>query len=202
MAQPQLLIGTANPGKILEITSALHGLPFGLRRLAEFPSLVSPEEIGGTYEENARLKAEYYFKHTNLMTLADDSGLEVEALDGRPGLFSARYGSPGASDEDRVTQLLAEISEVANRRARFVCAMVLEGAVRTVTHGIVQGQLAFEPVGNGGFGYDPIFIPDGYDQTFGVLPAELKERISHRGQALAQMREFLQQVSSGTNVSE
>ncbi len=196
MVETELLIGTANRGKVLEISEALQGLPVALRTLDEFPILTVPDEHGATYEENANLKAESYFHQTGLLTLADDSGLEVEALNGRPGVFSARYGAPEATDEGRVTQLLAELSGLDNRRARFVCAMVLRGSIRKVTHGVVQGHLARKPIGTRGFGYDPIFIPDGYEQTFGVLPAELKDRISHRGKALAQMREFLSQLLS------
>jgi XTP/dITP diphosphohydrolase len=192
MSELQLLIGTGNRGKIREITAALTGLPLIVRTLEEFPELTAPTEDADTYEGNARIKAQYYANQTGLTTLADDSGLEVGALGGRPGVHSARYGGDGLSDEDRVRLLLDELKGHENRNARFVCAMVLEGNVETFVQETVEGTLTTEPHGSGGFGYDPIFVPNGYDQTFGVLPAELKQRISHRGKALASIRRFLE----------
>ena len=192
MSELQILIGTGNAGKIREIRRALVGLPILLRTLEEFPSLIAPDEDGENYEANARIKAQSYARETGLTTLADDSGLEVEALGGRPGVHSARYGGDGLSDQDRVALLLDELKDQSNRSARFVCAMVLEGGMRTFVQETVEGTLTKEPQGSGGFGYDPIFIPHGYDQTFGVLPTEVKQRLSHRGKALARIREFLE----------
>lgn len=192
MPKTELLIGTANRGKISEIRNALQDLSLTLRTLAEFPGLVEPEENGATYADNALLKAKYYSSKTGLLTVADDSGLEVNAINGRPGVLSARYGGPDATDEDRVNLLLGELKGAADRRAQFVCVMALEGSIRTVANGVVRGEIAEAALGEGGFGYDPIFIPDGYSETFGVLPALVKDRISHRAQCLKQVRNFLE----------
>lgn len=189
---PTLLIGTFNQGKIKEIGDALTGLRLNLRSAKEFPAITAIEESGSSYRENAVLKAASYFQQTGLMTLADDSGLEVDALGGRPGVFSARYGGNDVSDEQRVTRLLSELDRVEDRRARFICviALVESGAITTFED-CCEGTLSLSPKGHNGFGYDPIFIPRGYANTFGELPASIKDVISHRGKALAQLRKFL-----------
>jgi XTP/dITP diphosphohydrolase len=200
----EILVATRNRGKILEIQEALVSLPLKLRYLEEFASVSPVDEVGRTYEDNAVLKALGYSKQTGLFALADDSGLEVEALNGRPGVFSARYGG-GASDDQRIEQLLTELSFKSQKRsAHFVCCMALaawkpdddhaagDGAqIVKVTEAKCEGVITTSPRGDKGFGYDPIFVPAGYDLTFGELPSQLKGAISHRALALAAMRKFL-----------
>lgn len=201
MIQPEILIATSNAGKISEICEALSSLPLKLRRLDEFPTISAVEEIGQTYEENAMLKACGYVNQTGLWALADDSGLEVDALNGQPGVLSARFGGSDLSDRERTQKLLEQLSDVADskRTARFVCTMVLAAApsaghdpqVLNISRGISPGILAKEPRGANGFGFDPIFMPTGYKQTFAELPLGVKNKISHRAHALEAMRMFL-----------
>ena len=191
-----LLLGTQNPGKLREITSILEGSGWSFSSLQEFDHVGSAEENGVTYSENAIAKAQFYAAATGLVALADDSGLEVAALDGAPGVYSARYAGENASDADRRQLLLSELSKTSNtdRRARFVCVVAIvdpSGSALNLSEGICHGTITFTPRGDGGFGYDPIFIPDGYTQTFAELPELIKNRISHRALALAQTREFL-----------
>jgi XTP/dITP diphosphohydrolase len=190
-----LLIGTANRGKVREIREALTHLPLTLHDLTEYPNVSVPFESGLSYEDNATIKARHYARYSGLWTLADDSGLEVSALGGAPGVKSARYGGDQASDSDRVDLLLSRMLEVpmAMRQATFVCVMVIAEPGDRLLHvaeGRCQGVLSASPAGEGGFGYDPIFIPDSYDQTFGELPSAIKNKISHRALALASVREF------------
>ena len=196
---PSLLLGTRNPGKVKEITSILEGSGWSLCSLAEFESVESPEEIGETYSDNAILKAQSYALATGLSALADDSGLEVAALDGAPGVLSARYAGESASDADRRELLLSELAKTGNkdREARFVAVVAIaapDGTVLNVSEGICEGTITFTPRGDGGFGYDPLFIPNGYDQTFAELPQNLKNRISHRALALLKTNEFLRSL--------
>src|SRR6185503_17228470 len=153
-------------------------------------------EDGVTYAENAIAKAQFYAAATGLLALADDSGLEVAALGGAPGVYSARYAGEGASDIDRRTLLLAELAKTngGDRRARFVAAVAIadsSGEVLNVSEGICEGTITFEPRGNSGFGYDPLFVPNGYDQTFAELSDDVKNRISHRARALMLTRDSL-----------
>jgi XTP/dITP diphosphohydrolase len=190
----QLLIATRNPGKVAEIQEMLRDLPTQLRYLEEFPDISPVAEVGRSYEENATVKAITYSKQTGLYALADDSGLEVDALGGAPGVMSARFGGDGASDQARISQLLLALSRTPDRdrRSRFVCCMALAGSeVVKITEGKCEGHVADEPRGANGFGYDPIFVPDNYDSTFGQLSQEVKSKISHRAQALAAMRDFI-----------
>jgi XTP/dITP diphosphohydrolase len=192
----EILIATHNAGKLREFQNLLSGFPFALRSLRDFPHVAEVIESGSSFAENAVLKARDYSKQTGLWTLADDSGLEVEALGGAPGIFSARYGGEGATDAERMSKLLSELSRTndATRRARFVCVIALTDAasaqVKTFT-GTCEGRIAEEPRGSGGFGYDPIFIPDGYAESFGELPPAIKQLISHRARALKAARAFL-----------
>lgn len=191
-----LLLGTRNPGKVIEITSILEGAGWSFASLQGFPNVTIAEENFTTYAENAIAKAKFYAVSTGLYALADDSGLEVEALNGAPGVYSARYAGDGASDADRRALLLSELSGTSesNRRARFVAVVAIanaEGTVLNVSEGICEGTITFAPRGDGGFGYDPLFIPDGYAQTFAELSDVIKNRISHRARALMQTREFL-----------
>ena len=196
-----LLLATRNPGKVKEITSILEGSGWSLCSLAEFDGVESPEEIGDTYSDNAILKARSYALASGLSALADDSGLEVAALDGAPGVLSARYAGQGASDANRRELLLSELAktEDKDRNARFVAVVAIaapDGTVLNVSEGICEGTITFAPRGHGGFGYDPLFIPNGYDQTFAELPQDLKNRISHRALALIKTRQFLESCKS------
>ena len=201
----EILIATHNPGKIREVQEALHSLPVKLRYLSEFPNVSSVNEVGQTYEENAVLKALGYARQTGLYALADDSGLEVDSLGGKPGLFSARFGGEHVSDRDRIQQLLAALARrgSSERAARFVCCMALAGwqptqepggrelRLLTVAEAKCAGLIALQVKGENGFGFDPVFVPAGYLATFAELPTEVKARISHRAQALAEIRAFL-----------
>ena len=196
-----LLIGTRNPGKVKEITSILEDSGWSLCSLAEFEHVESPEENGKTYADNAIGKARFYATATSLCALADDSGLEVAALNGAPGVFSARYAGERASDADRRELLLSELAKTGDkdREARFVAVVAIanpDGTILNVSEGICEGTITFTPRGHGGFGYDPLFIPHGYDQTFAELPQTLKNRISHRALALIQTNEFLKSFTS------
>ena len=191
-----LLLGTRNPGKLREITSILEGSGWSFSSLQEFDHVGSAEENGVTYSENAIAKAQFYAAETGLVALADDSGLEVAALAGAPGVLSARYAGEHASDADRRQLLLSELSTMNNpdRRARFVSVVAIAnpaGTVLNISEGICEGTLTFAPRGDGGFGYDPLFIPNGYTQTFAELPENIKNRISHRALALIRTKEFL-----------
>lgn len=200
MTKPsQLLIATRNAGKIREIEQLLAGQPLALRGLAEFPQIPEAEETGETFTENALLKARFYAGRSGLWALADDSGLEVAALDGRPGVFSARYGGAGATYAQRIAKLLGELESVpdpAARRARFVCVIAIappDGEDVHTFDGTCEGRIADAPRGSNGFGYDPVFVPDGHEQTFGELTSEVKQRLSHRARALAQACRFLRE---------
>jgi len=193
---PSLLLGTRNVGKVREIVSILGDVPWRFQSLEAFADVAVPAETGDTYADNAIIKARFYARATGLCALADDSGLEIEALGGAPGVYSARYAGAGASDVDRRTLLLSELAEVPadQRTARFVCVVALglpDGAVLNTSEGTCNGKIIFEPRGDGGFGYDPLFVPDGFDQTFAELPDTIKNQISHRARALLKTREFL-----------
>ncbi len=199
----EILIATHNRGKIREVQEALHSLPVKLRYLNEFPHVSPVDEVGRTYEENALLKSRGYAKQTGVCALADDSGLEVDALGGGPGVHSARFGGESLSDQDRIQKLLLELSKQAGTRrsARFVCCMALSGWERTAVDGEprlltlieakCEGSIAPKAQGANGFGFDPVFVPEGYLATFAELPTEVKARISHRAQALAAIGAFL-----------
>jgi XTP/dITP diphosphohydrolase len=192
----EILVATGNAGKVSEYETLLAGLPVRLRGLREFADVQEVEETGTTFEENACLKAVGYAQQTGRWTLADDSGLEVDALGGAPGVFSARFGGAGLSDAERAEKLLAELKKAENksRNARFICVIVLAsetGEIIYQTKGVCEGQIALSYCGVGGFGYDPIFIPSGFTQTFGELSSEIKHKISHRAQAVNEIMRFL-----------
>lgn len=194
-----LLLGTRNPGKVIEITSILGDSGWSFSSLQDFPNVGEAEENFTTFAENAIAKACFYASATGLCTLADDSGLEVEALGGAPGVFSARYAGANASDADRRSLLLSELIKVGatTRRARFVAVVAIatpDGKVLNTSEGICNGTITFAPRGTGGFGYDPLFIPDGYSQTFAELPDTIKNQISHRARALRGTHSFLSQL--------
>lgn len=193
-----LLIATTNTGKLREIRALLADLPRPLEIIAlspRFDDLPAPEETGSTFAENARLKARYYADATGLLTVAEDSGLEVDALDGRPGVLSARY--PGADYAERFRNLYAELAArgASGSAARFVAAVALakprQAEMVFEARGVVEGEIAPEPRGDGGFGYDPIFYYPAYGRTLAeVSPAE-KLAVSHRGAAFRQLKAFL-----------
>jgi len=191
-----LLLGTRNPGKVIEITSILADSGWSFSSLEEFPNVGEAAENFVTFAENAIAKACFYASATGLCALADDSGLEVDALNGAPGVFSARYAGKGASDADRRALLLSDLAITGdtNRRARFVAVVAIatpSGEILNVSEGTCEGMITLASRGTGGFGYDPIFIPDGHNQTFAELPDTIKNQISHRARALMLTKQFL-----------
>jgi XTP/dITP diphosphohydrolase len=199
-----LLLATQNKGKLVELRQMLADLPLIISDLGSFPTIRPIPETGKTFAENASLKAMGYATQAKLLTLADDSGLEVDALNGAPGVLSARYGPDAASDADRTSKLLAELSNlpVEARTARFVSVIAIAedgGEVINLSTGTCEGRIAETPKGSNGFGYDPIFIPNGSNRTFGELQPEVKNRISHRAKALAQVREFIRTLTVSPN---
>jgi XTP/dITP diphosphohydrolase len=191
-----ILLATQNEGKLKELRELLSDLSLDLLSLANFPDIEAVPETGESFTENASLKAVGYALQTSLLTLADDSGLEVDALGGAPGIFSARYAGEDATDADRTNRLLEELSDTpaGKRSARFVSAVAIasgKGQVLNVSLGVCEGRIDFVPSGSRGFGYDPVFIPNGYDKSFGELESATKNQISHRARALSDAREFL-----------
>jgi XTP/dITP diphosphohydrolase len=220
-ATPTLLIATSNKGKVAEIAALLEGSgcrTIGLEDLPEVPPPV--EETGTTFVENALIKADYYHASTGLLTLADDSGLEVDALDGRPGVYSARYGGEGLSGAQQIALLLEEMKDTPEekRTARFICVVALVGAaggtsdkresdwrldgalvdspagpqIRQTFEGRCEGRISLAPRGASGFGYDPIFIDAELGRTFAELSPEEKSSRSHRGKALKEAVKYLE----------
>jgi XTP/dITP diphosphohydrolase len=194
--KPELLIATRNPGKVREVESLLGAYPLRLRSLVGFPATRDVEETGATFAENAAIKALGYAAQTRCWTLADDSGLEVDALGGAPGVYSARYGGAGLSDAARIERLLDALSSTSDteRRARFISVIAIadtQGNLVELFTGSCEGRIAHAPRGSGGFGYDPVFVPEGYEKSFGELPSEIKQSISHRARALKAALPFL-----------
>jgi XTP/dITP diphosphohydrolase len=192
----KLVVGTNNAGKIRELNELLEDLPVEICGLSEFKEVEDVEETGTTFTENAVLKASSYARQTGLWALSDDSGLEVEALKGAPGVYSARYAGEKAGDDERIAKLLGELGKTGDRqrRARFVCAMALadaNGGLRFLAEGVCDGTITHEPRGANGFGYDPIFVPDGFEHTFGELSSTVKREISHRARAIKKIMRFL-----------
>lgn len=192
----RLLVATNNAGKIAELREMLSNVPLEILGLGDFDDVIEIEETGDTFDKNARLKAIGYAQQTGVMALADDSGLEVAALSGRPGVLSARYGGVDVPFSKKIDLLLGELRQATDedRRARFVCSIAIadaNGEVVFTANGICDGRIAQYPIGTQGFGYDPIFIPDGHKLTFGQLSAQEKHKISHRGRAFLQILPFL-----------
>lgn len=198
IASQTLLVATHNRGKLRELQELLGELPFLLITLHDFPSVQAVEETGTTFAENASLKASGYARQAGVLTLADDSGLEVFALGNRPGVHSARYAGGAATDNDRIQKLLRAMTAHQERSARFRCAVAIGaggGKILNVSAGVCEGRIISAPRGSGGFGYDPIFVPTGYEQTFAELGPETKNQISHRARALAGARDFLSSLT-------
>lgn len=188
-----LVVGTHNAKKCAEMRQILAGLPVEVRPLSDFPDVPPAEETGQTFEANARIKAVAYARATGLWCVADDSGLAVDALDGRPGIHSARWAGAQGDDAANNRKLLEELRDVPpeRRAARYVCVAVLanaEGHVLAETRGTCQGRILDAPSGHGGFGYDPLFYVAEHGCTMAELPPEQKHAISHRGAALRQLR--------------
>jgi len=181
-----LVLASGNPGKLKELQNYLG--PMGWRVEAK-PTNLEPEETGATFAENARIKAQAVAAFLGKLTLADDSGLEVRSLEGRPGVHSARYGP---NDQGRINRLLAELENQTDRSARFVCALCVagpDGSIWLETEGICEGEILTEPRGTGGFGYDPVFYLSELDKTFAQLSPQEKLQYSHRGKALRALKE-------------
>jgi XTP/dITP diphosphohydrolase len=194
----QLLLATRNRGKAREIAELL-GPSFKLRTLDDLGVTGDFAETSGLIEENALAKALQAFRATGVTSLADDSGLFVDALQGAPGARSARYGK---DDGERISRLLSEMSGISERTASFRCAVAVAGSsLSQVFLGACRGQIVREPRGTSGFGYDPIFVPDGFDRTFAELGVEVKNRISHRAIALLKAKEFLLRLRMHTDGS-
>ena len=206
-----LVLASRNPHKTKEFRELL-GTEFGLMDLTSFPEIAMPLETGGTFNENAILKATSVSKDvtaaaqlprgSHLLVIADDSGLEVDALGGAPGTYSARYADENASDADNVNKLLSELRarnvQGNDRSARFRCVIALaqNGKLLGAFEGKVGGEILDLPRGTNGFGYDPVFQPNGFEQTFAEMKLELKNKISHRAKAVAALREALRQVEN------
>jgi len=194
-----LLIATNNPGKIEEYRHLLENIPFKIRTPVEIGLNLEVTETGKTFEENASLKAMAFAKASGLLSLADDSGLEVDALNGEPGIRSRRYAGDHASDEERIKFLLDKLKDITweKRTARFRCVIAIalpEGKIELCS-GECSGLIAFQPRGNLGFGYDPIFYFPELDKTLAELPMEIKNRVSHRGNAAREAAKILNRLA-------
>lgn len=202
MAEPlKIVLATRNEDKVREIRHILSSLPVDLLSLVDYPDIPEIVEDGATFLENARKKAMAVWQHTRLASLADDSGLEVEALNGRPGIMSRRFAGRNATYADNNAKLAEHMKGVPHdaRRARFVCVAALvtvDGGIR-FTEGDLRGYIAEAPSGEGGFGYDPLFYVPEYEKTVAALDAEIKNSISHRAKAMGAMRKVIESVIAG-----
>jgi XTP/dITP diphosphohydrolase len=197
----QLLVGTTNPGKLAEVQAFLENLPveiISLNDLGRWPDII---EDGATFEENALKKARTLAEYSGYLTLADDSGLEVDALNGAPGIYSARYSGDEGNDEKNNKKLLSALKDVPEhkRTARFVCALALcvpksQDARKWIVRESCEGRIAVTPKGRNGFGYDPLFFYPPFGKTFGEIDRETKAAVSHRGKALKKLAQILPRV--------
>jgi XTP/dITP diphosphohydrolase len=194
-----MIVATKNRGKVREIRKALKGLGLKIYSLNDFSDGPEIEEDGESFTENALKKARFYSKYFGKLTIADDSGLEVDSLKGLPGIYSARYAGEGASDRENNQKLLREIEgiPISKRGARFKCVMAIvsHDGKEAVAEGSCRGRIGFRGVGKKGFGYDPIFILTQYGKTMAQLTLEEKNRVSHRGKALKKLRKILLALS-------
>ena len=194
----KLVLATRNQGKVKELTEMLRVEATSKQQievisLESYPDAPEVVEDGKTYMENAAKKASVIAEYTFQLTLADDAGLEVDALNGAPGVNSKRWAGEDATDAIRITKLLQALEGVTDRRARFVAAIavVYPNSAPEIVLGVCEGHIRHAPIGESGFGYDPVFVPDGYNQTFAELGEEIKNRISHRAKALEQAIDLL-----------
>lgn len=189
----RIIVATKNDNKVREIADVLSPLGFEVVSQTDVGIDVDVEETGDTFEKNALIKARAISLVCDDYVLADDSGLCVEALDGRPGVYSARYAGENATDKDKYTKLLGELAEETNRRARFVTSMafITPDGGEIVTNGEVSGKITKEPTGNSGFGYDPVFYSEELEKTFGEASLEEKNAVSHRSRALKALYDIL-----------
>jgi XTP/dITP diphosphohydrolase len=195
MIKPKLLLATGNKGKLEELRQLLTGVPFDLISPSDIGLNLDVHESGKTYAANARLKARAFEAASGLLTLADDSGIEVDALDGAPGVISSRYAGSGVSDNQRMAYLLTKLTEIPweERNARFRCVMAIaspHGELKMCS-GSCRGIITFAPKGTDGFGYDPVFYFPKLGKTMAELPSEIKNHISHRAKAAARARKNL-----------
>lgn len=201
----ELVIATKNPKKKEEIERLLGKLNAKILTLADFPVLPEVIEDGKTFEENAKKKALTYAKFLKRLVLADDSGLEVDVLNGRPGIYSSRYSGKGATDEKNIIKLLEELAgrEFKERRARFNCSVALadEKGIIGVVNAQCKGMIAFEPNGECGFGYDPLFIVPKFGKTFAELGPQVKDKLSHRAKAVKKAKNIILKYIADTSQS-
>ncbi|MBD3322242.1 MAG: RdgB/HAM1 family non-canonical purine NTP pyrophosphatase [Chitinivibrionales bacterium] len=195
-----MIIASGNAGKRDEIEKICGDLDFSFKTLRDYWDPVPQiEETGETFLENAFIKAQWVFDRLGLPTLADDSGLQVDCLGGEPGVRSARYAGENATDEQNNRKLLKKCAECSGQRrsARFRCVIVciFSPEKSIAVEGMCEGKIGYSPKGNGGFGYDPLFIPDGYDMSFAQLDSATKNTVSHRGKALKKLKEKLRNIS-------
>ena len=198
----KIVIGTKNKDKLRELRSLLRGRGVKILSLKDFRACPDVVEDGRTFAANAKKKARVYSKFTGMLTLADDSGLTVPALKGKPGVMSARFAGPGGTYADNNRKLLRLLKRrpVSRRGARFVCVIAIydKGRFVDIVRGECRGRIALSPKGRNGFGYDPVFIPRGFSKTFAELAPAVKNRISHRGRALAAAKETILDYFSRT----
>jgi non-canonical purine NTP pyrophosphatase (RdgB/HAM1 family) len=200
MTRPStLILATTNQGKLREIRAVLEGLPFEVHALDEFAPIAEPEETGESFAENARAKARYYARATGGLVVAEDSGLEIDALDGAPGIYSARFGGAQAVTYPQKFDLIYRMFQergVEGSTARYVCELALArpGEILFEARGVVEGEITRPPRGNEGFGYDPIFYYPPFGRTLAQVPADKKASVSHRGKAFRALREYLETV--------
>lgn len=192
----EIIIATKNQGKVKEFEALLAPIGFRVQSLLDFPDSIDVEETGKSFEENAILKAEAIAMHYQRMTIADDSGLAIDYLGGKPGIFSARYAGPDKNDQANINKVLEDLSDVRtleDRSARFICALAISipGKKTKTVVGTCEGYIATEPQGENGFGYDPIFILKNKNQTMANLTKEEKNQISHRSEALKKVIEVI-----------
>ncbi len=196
-----LVLATTNAGKLREIRDVLAGLAIEVRALADFPAIAEPEETGRTFEENARAKALYYAGATGALVVAEDSGLEIDALDRAPGVYSARFGgdrAPTYPEKFALVYRMLDERGAPESTARFACALALSrpGEILFEARGTIEGRITSPPRGSGGFGYDPIFFYPPFGCTLAEVPAERKTSVSHRGQAFRRLGEYLEAQGS------
>jgi XTP/dITP diphosphohydrolase len=198
-----IVIATANKDKFAEISQILKGIAPNIFSLQDFPQIETIEEKGSSFQENSLIKARNVFGETGLLTLADDSGLEVDALNGAPGIYSARYAGEPPDHQVNNRKLLRDLHEIPDhqRAAQFRCVVAIVGPkIEQVVEGIVTGRIIRELRGDKGFGYDPLFVPDGFEQTFAELGEEIKNQMSHRARAFLKVRKILEDLTDQMNL--